>query len=103
MKNLEIDELNEKVKNELKKEDRKEVKDTSWFSILIKKYHKWNFELDKKIYKLKNKQKPDEFDDHFHIFVLSAIVGGIASAYICKYNNIDLPRIIFRALGFDWY
>lgn len=57
MKNLEIDELNEKVKNELKKEDRKEVKDTSWFSILIKKYHKWNFELDKKIYKLKKQAK----------------------------------------------
>ena len=47
---------------------------TSWFSTLIKKYHKWNFELDKKIYKLKNKQKSDEFDDHFHIFVLFGLV-----------------------------
>lgn len=103
MKNLEINELNEKVKNELKKEDQNELKDTSWFSTLIKKYHKWNFELDKKIYKLKNKQKSDEFDDHFHIFVLSGIFGGIILAYICKYNNIDLPRIIFRALGFDVY
>mgnify|MGYP000869201848 CR=1 FL=1 len=103
MKNLEINELNEKAKNKLKKEDSNELKATSWFSTLIKRYHKWNFELDKKIYKLKNKQKSNEFDDNFHIFVLSAIVGGVVSAYVCKYNNIDLPRIIFRSLGFDWF
>lgn len=103
MKNFEINELNEKAKNELKKEDQNEVMNTSWFSTLIKKYHKWNFELDKKIYKLKNKQKSDEFDDHFHIFVLFAIFGGIISAYICKYNNIDPARTILRALGFDVY
>lgn len=37
MKNLEINELNEKVKNELKKEDQNELKNASWFSTLIKK------------------------------------------------------------------
>lgn len=100
MENLEI---NKKNKNELTKEDQNELKTTSWFSSLIKRYHKWNFELDKKIYKLKHKQKSNEFDDNFHIFVLSGIFGGLISAYICKYNNIDLPRIIFRALGFDWF
>ena len=47
MKNLEINELNEKAINELKKEDQNELKNTSWFSTLIKKYHKWNFKLDK--------------------------------------------------------
>lgn len=57
MKNFEINELNEKAKNELKKEDQNEVMNTSWFSTLIKKYHKWNFELDKKIYKLKKQAK----------------------------------------------
>lgn len=70
MKNYEINELNEKVKNELKKD---------------------------------NEENSDEFDDHFPIFVLFSIFGGIALAYICNYNNIDLPRIIFRALGFDVY
>jgi len=101
MKNLEINELNEKVKNELKKDDQNELKNTSWFSILIKKYHKWNFKLDKKIYKLKNKQNLDEFDDDFPIFVLFGIFGGIALAYVCSRENIDLPRIIARVLGFD--
>lgn len=38
MKNLTIDKLNKKVRNELKKESQG----------LIKKFHKWNFELDKK-------------------------------------------------------
>lgn len=98
MKNLEINELNEKVKNELKKEDQNELKNTSWSSTLIKKYHKWNFEFDKKIYKLKNKQKSD---DHFLIIVLFGIFGGIGLVYTCEYNNIDLPRIIARALGFN--
>lgn len=98
MKNLEINELNEKVKNELKKEDQNELKNTSWSSTLIKKYHKWNFELDKKIYKLKNKQKSD---DRFLIIVLFGIFGGVGLVYTCEYNNIDLPRIIARALGFN--
>lgn len=98
MKNFEINELNENAKNELKKEDQNELKNTSWSSTLIKKYHKWNFELDKKIYKLKNKQKSD---DHFLIIVLFGIFGGIGLVYTCEYNNIDLPRIIARALGFD--
>ena len=98
MRNLEINDLNEKVKNELKKEDQNELKNTSWFSTLIKKYHKWNFELDKKIYKLKNKQKSDV---DFLIIVLLGIFGGIGLVYTCEYNNIDFPRIIARALGFD--
>lgn len=101
MKNLEINELNEKVKNELKKDDQNELKNTSWFSTLIKKYHKWNFKLDKKIYKLKNKQNLDEFDDGLPIIVLFGIFGGIGLVYTCEYNNIDLPRIIARALGFN--
>lgn len=37
MKNFEINELNEKAKNELKKDDQNELKNTSWFSTLIKK------------------------------------------------------------------
>lgn len=98
MKNLEINELNEKAINELKKEDQNELKNTSWFSTLIKKYHKWNFKLDKKIYKLKNKQN---LDDHFLIIVLFDIFAGIGLVYTCEYNNIDLLRIITRALGFD--
>ena len=103
MNNLEINELNEKAKNELKNSNQEQLQNISYFARLTKKFHKWNFELDKKIYKLKNKQKSDEFDDHFPMFILFSILGGIVLAYVCKYNNIDLPRIIFRTLGFDVY
>jgi hypothetical protein len=102
MKNFEINELNEKSKNELKNDSQNKMKDTSWFSSLIKKFHKWNFELDKKIYKLKNKQKSNDSDCMFYILVvLFGIFGGIVLVYVCERDNINCSRIIARALGFD--
>lgn len=84
MKNLEIDELNEKARNTLKKDDQKEEKIVSWFLRLINKLN-----------------EPLHFEIPFSIFVLFAIFGGIVLAYVCESNDIHLPRMLFRALGFD--
>ena len=77
MKNLNIDELNEKAKNELKNSNQGELQNISYFARLAKKIHKWNFELDKKIYKLKHKQKSKDSDIMFHMWILFGIFCGI--------------------------
>lgn len=93
MKNFEINELNEKAKNELKKEDQNEVMNTSWFSTLIKKYHKWNFELDKKIYKLKKDIKRNQNDIKNIIVFSGTIIVVIYAFYAFLVNDVHLAEI----------
>ena len=90
MKNLTVDKLNEKARNELKKESQG----------LTKKFHKWNFELDKKIYKLKNyMKKKNDIINNIVIFS-SLIIVVLYGFYACLVNDIHLGQIIFCFFGF---
>ena len=100
MKNLEINELNEKVKNELKKEDQNELKNTSWFSTLIKRYHKWNFELTKKIYKLKKDMKRKQTDVKNITVFSGLIIVVLYGFYACLVNDVHLAEKLFHLFGF---
>lgn len=93
MKNLEIDELNEKARNELKKESQG----------LIKNFHKWNFELDKKIYKLKKDTQRNQNDIKDIVVFSGTIIVVLYAFYACLVNDVHLGKMIFRALGFNGY
>ena len=100
MMNLEINELNKKAKNELKKENQNEIGNTSWFSTLIKRYHKWNFEFDKKIYKLKKDMKRNQLDVKNIIVFSGLIIVALYGFYSCLVNDVHLAEKLFHLFGF---
>lgn len=93
MKNLTVDELNEKARNELKNCNQGQLQ-------LSRKFHKWNFELDKKIYKLKKDMKRNQSDIKDVVVFSGTIIVVLYGFYACLVNDIHLGQMIFRFFGF---